>query len=121
MGNRPTRSDEVTHGPNCAGLLARAIQQLETCANKRRDGGKAGPSPLKSILVGSTLVDRPAAVPAFPFIAGPAEGTLRACSGRLAFIPAGFLRAEAGRPASPAVLAPYHRKRSVRFSDCSGR
>jgi hypothetical protein len=51
---------------------------------------RAGPSPLKSILVGSTLVDRLAAVPVFPFIAGPAEGTLRACGGKSAFIQAGF-------------------------------
>jgi len=28
-----------------------------------------------TILVGSTLVDRPAAVAAFPFIAGPTEGS----------------------------------------------
>jgi hypothetical protein len=61
----PTPSDEATHDPNCAGLLARAIQQLETCANKQTSGVRAGASPLKSILVGSTLVDRPAAVPAF--------------------------------------------------------
>src|SRR6266581_39799 len=30
------RSDEVTHGPDCAGLLARAIQQLETCTKNGR-------------------------------------------------------------------------------------
>jgi hypothetical protein len=65
-------------------LLSPAVPQLETCAINPGCGVRAGPSPLKSILVGSTLVDRPAAVPAFPLIAGPAEGTLRACRGRLA-------------------------------------
>src|SRR6266705_1716392 len=30
------RSDEVTHGPNCTGLLAPAIQRLETCTKNGR-------------------------------------------------------------------------------------
>jgi hypothetical protein len=58
----------INHGQNCAGLLARVIQQLETCANKRRVGVRAGPSPLKNILVGSTLVDRPAYASSSPLI-----------------------------------------------------
>jgi hypothetical protein len=59
-------------------FLSPAVPLLEACANKLRTGVRAGPSPLKSILVGSTLVDRPAAVPAFLFIAGLAEGTFAA-------------------------------------------
>jgi hypothetical protein len=47
----PRESYEVTHDPNCAGLLARAIQQLETCANKRQDGGEGQRVTGKSILV----------------------------------------------------------------------
>jgi hypothetical protein len=45
-------------------LLSTAVRQLEAC-RQTPDGVRVGPSPLKSILVGSTLVDRAAAVPAF--------------------------------------------------------
>jgi hypothetical protein len=63
---------------------------VKTCANKRADGVRAGPSPLKSILVGSILVDRPAAVPAFirfahfhhPAYSWPRLGPHRLCNFR---------------------------------------
>jgi hypothetical protein len=86
MGKPPQREATKSLMAQIVPVFSRAFQQLKTCVNKQRDGVRAGPSPLKSILAGSTLVDRPAAVPAFPFIAGLAEGTLRACSGRWAFI-----------------------------------
>jgi hypothetical protein len=88
---------DVTAPPQTTALrkVSRQVVEFETSIRPKRDDG---PSPLKSILVGSTLVDRPAPVPAFLFNAGLPEGTLRTCSGRLAFIVG-----HSGRPASPAV------------------
>jgi hypothetical protein len=57
----------------------RVIQQWD-CGNGRIGEASAGLSPLKNILVGSTLIERQLIDPppcGLPFIAGPAEDHVR--------------------------------------------